>query len=333
MKSFKPRLVAYGRLAVVLLALTSRGILAQQPPVIPVGLDAYRMWDRWPYQRIGARAYLRSTYDRRGGNEGADASHFLYQLRDDFNVTLDLEGQGVLSFARYNHWHGSPWHFVVDGTDNLIQESSTADPNRPVANSVFLPQRLLPSPLALTWSATQGADLSWVPVGFERSFQMAYSRTHYGTGYYIYQQYVPGARLSQPIRSWDDNSLPGGDVLHLIERAGTDIAQSENAPEGKKAAMREEHGELTVPSHGVVTLANLAGAPSMLRVLALSVPRESAVSFGRAWLRIRWDGRERPSVDVPVALFYGAGTLYNRDGREYLCHGERVAAGTAESSD
>ena len=51
-----------------------------EPPTIPVGLDAYRQWDRWPYQRIGARAYMRSTYDRRGGNEGADASHFLYQL-------------------------------------------------------------------------------------------------------------------------------------------------------------------------------------------------------------------------------------------------------------
>ena len=31
------------------------------PPVIPIGLDAYRMWDKWPSQRIGARAYMRST--------------------------------------------------------------------------------------------------------------------------------------------------------------------------------------------------------------------------------------------------------------------------------
>jgi hypothetical protein len=318
MNSRRPRQVAYARLAAVLLVLASKGVLAQQPPVIPVGLDAYRMWDRWPYQRVGARAYMRSTYDRRGGNEGADASHFLYQLRDDFNVTLDLEGQGVLYFARYNHWHGSPWHFVVDGADHLIQESGTADPARPLANSVFLPQRLFPSPLALTWSVTQGADLSWVPVGFERSFQMAYSRTHYGTGYYIYQQYVPGARLSQPIRSWSYDSVPGRDVLDLIERAGTDIVPAEDAPEGKKAAMREEHGEVTVPSHGTVILANLTAAPVMLRVLALSVPRESAVSFGRAWLRVTWDGREKPSIVAPVALFYGAGTLYNRDGREYL---------------
>ncbi|HEY1791094.1 MAG TPA: hypothetical protein VGJ73_23295, partial [Verrucomicrobiae bacterium] len=50
-----------------------------EPAAIPSGLDAYREWARWPSQRIGMRAYMRSTYDRRGGNEGADASHFLYQ--------------------------------------------------------------------------------------------------------------------------------------------------------------------------------------------------------------------------------------------------------------
>src|SRR5580704_14407474 len=60
------------------------------PAVIPVGADAYLRWDLWPYQRIGARTYMRSTYDRTGGN--SDASHFLYQQRDDFNVTVDEIG-------------------------------------------------------------------------------------------------------------------------------------------------------------------------------------------------------------------------------------------------
>src|SRR5207253_9040272 len=114
----------------VLLPLSSARAI--EPIPIPVGLDAYRHWDQWPAQRIGVRAYMRSTYDRRGGNEGADASHFLYQLADDFNVTLDVQGPGILSFARYNHWHGSPWHYVVDGKDYRIEETSTATPEHPV---------------------------------------------------------------------------------------------------------------------------------------------------------------------------------------------------------
>src|SRR5689334_25162504 len=116
-------------------------VLAAAPPVIPAGLDAYRLWERWAYQRIGERAYMRSTYDRTGANERADASHFLYQLADDNNVTLDVQGSGILYFARYNHWHGSPWHYVVDGTDHIIQETSTANPNKPTENSVFLPTK------------------------------------------------------------------------------------------------------------------------------------------------------------------------------------------------
>src|SRR6266700_128306 len=207
----------------LLLIPALRGASAQLPPVIPVGLDAYRLWERRPYQRIGARAYMRSTYDRRGGNDAADASHFLYQLRDDFNVTVDVEGAGILYVARYNHWHGSPWHYVVDGMDHVVKETSTADPTRPVADSVFLPENLFPSPLAWTWSITRGADLSWVPVAFEKSFRMAYSRTRYGTGYYIYHQYVRGAKLSQPIRAWDGRTPPDQDVQQLIARAGTDI--------------------------------------------------------------------------------------------------------------
>src|SRR2546427_112929 len=207
------KLTVLGRSAVLVLFTLGSCRGAEEPPVIPVGLDAYRQWERWPYQRIGARAYMRSTYDRRGGNEGADASHFLYQLADDFNVSLDVEGPGILYFARYNHWHGSPWHYEIDGVDHIVQETSTANPNQPTAGSVFLPNASFPHPLTWTWSLTKGADLSWVPILFEKSFRMAY---------------------------------------------------------------------------------------------------------GRARLRVTWDDSPHPSIDTPVALFFGAGTLSNRDNREYL---------------
>jgi hypothetical protein len=94
--------------------LVASGALAQ--PVIPTGLDAYRMWDRWAYQRIGVRAYMRSTYDRRGGN-----------------VMLDVARPGILYFARYNHWHGSPWHYEVAGADHIVRETIPLYPGQPVA--------------------------------------------------------------------------------------------------------------------------------------------------------------------------------------------------------
>ena len=293
---------------------------AAEPPLIPVGLDAYRLWDRWPCQRIGARAYMRSTYDRRGGNEGADASHFLYQLADDFNVTLDVAGPGILYFVRCNHWHGSPWHYEVDGHDRLVQETSTADPDYPVENSAFIPANLFPAPLAWTWSMTKGADLNWAPISFEKTFRLAYSRTRYGTGYYIYHLYDRSAKLSHPIRSWDAETPPDKDVLELISRAGTDIAPQPGTSAGRALGVKQIGGGPISLEKGIVLQVRKISTPqpAMLRALEFSMPREQAVGFGRARLRVTWDDLPYPSIDAPVALFFGAGTLYNRDDREYL---------------
>ncbi len=288
----------------VLVGVTSA---ADKPTPIPIGLDAYRSWDHWADQRIGMRTYMRSTYDRSGGNE--DASHFLYQRSDDFNVTLDLEGPGLLVFTRYNHWHGSPWHFVVDGNDHLVQESSTADPLHPVHDSVFSPAGPFPRPLNETWATTRGADLLWTPIPFESSFQMAYTRTHYGTGYYIYDRFVPETALSHPLESWNENLAPDPDVLDLISRSGTDIAP--------KTGSRQVGGGVNVPANKPITVANLKGG-AIVRAIKFSIPRDRADAFTKVRLRVTWDGRKDASVDVPIALFYGAGTLYNRDNREFL---------------
>jgi hypothetical protein len=292
------------------------GLHGIEPPPIPIGLDAYRQWDKWPQQRVGMRGYMRSTYDRRGNNEGADASHFLYQLADDFNVALDVEGTGLLCFVRTNHWHGSPWHYEVDRKDFIVEETSTADPTKPVPNSVFLPEASFPNPLTWTWSITKGADLMWVPIGFEKSFRLGYSRTRYGTGYYIYQQFVPGIPLSQPIHAWKAEPPPR-DVLELINRAGTDLVPGADREEGKRMGLKERAGMFDLTAEKGTEFLRVDNK-GVVRALEFRVPKDQALTFGRARLRLTWDDRAAPSIDVPLALFFGAGALYNRDGREYL---------------
>ena len=58
------------RLALLAIVLTATQVLASDVPPIPINTDAYRHWHLWPLQRIGARGYMHSTYDRSGGNEG-----------------------------------------------------------------------------------------------------------------------------------------------------------------------------------------------------------------------------------------------------------------------
>ncbi len=283
---------------------------SSEPPVIPVGLDAYRIWDQWPVLRIGQRAYMTSTYDRKGNNEGADASHFLYQLADDRNVSLDVMGQGVVEFARYNHWHGSPWHYIVDGKDNVVRETSSADPEHPTENSVFIPEAQFPNPLTWTWSQTKGADLMWVPLPFEKSFTMAYERTHYGTGYYIYHKFMPGmTNLSRPIKSWSPNDTPPKDVLDLLSRSGTDVA-----PKGIPMLC----GNIELYAGKTKTIASINKAPSTIRAIKFSIPADSGSIFELIRLKIYWDGNPIPSVDAPVNLFFGTGSLYNRENRKVL---------------
>lgn len=281
---------------------------ATEPPVVPVGYDAFLKWDEWPTLRLGVRAYMKSTFDRNGGNHFADAAHYIRQVDDAHNVALDETGPGILWFVRHNHWHGSPWSYTVDGIETIVTESSTADPTRPLENSVFQPERLFPSGLTYTWSVTKGADLSWVPIPFQKSLQLAYGRTRYGTGYFIFWKFMPGlANISRPLGSWNTNDIPPRLVLELLQKSGTDIA-----PTGQEAA-----GTVSLKPFESRSLAH-RGEPARLRRIAFRVPESAAEAFIKARLRLWWDDRKEPSIDVPAGLFFGTASLMRNPDQEYI---------------
>jgi len=300
------------RCLIVSLSIMSLSLSAQSPIPIPIGFDAYRKWDQLPLQRIGVRAYMRSTYDRTGG--GADASHFLFMNKEDENVTLSVKGKGVLYFFRANHWHGSPWHFKIDAIDNIVKETATTDPVNAIKDlkeTAFIPDTTFPKPLAWTWGDTKGADLIWVPMAFRDSMSIAYSRTFYGTGYYIYHLYANEKNLSQPVKSWNVNKMPDEDIINLINLSGTDIAPKN---------ISRKQGQITLNKEkvGLVTLNNPL---SLIRAFKLTLPLNKSINLERVRLQITWDDRMYPSVDAPLCLFFGAGTFFNREKKEFLVKG------------
>ena len=304
-------LVLLSALSAVALA-AAPGPNSPEPPVVPIGYDAFLQWEKWPTLRIGVRAYMRSTFDRTGGNHFADAAHYIRQLDDQHSVALDELGPGILWFVRHNHWHGSPWSYTVDGRETLVSESSTTDPTKPVENSIFLPQEAFPAGLTYTWSVTKGADLSWVPIPFERELQLAYGRTRYGTGYFILWKLMPGlANVSQPLRSWSVDEPRPAEALALLARSGTDIAPP--VPE-----TIEQRGELDLDSYESRTLLRFDDRASTIRRLAFRVPEASADAFIKTRLRIWWDDRVHPSVDAPIGLFFGTASLMRDPGQEFI---------------
>lgn len=283
--------------------------ITQQGPVIPSGTDAYLMWDKWPLLRTGIRAYMRSTYDRRGG--GADAGNFLFMREEDHNVTLDVKGRGALYFFRANHWHGSPWHFIADGIDHVVKETATDDPvnaKHKIQHPGFIPSKAFPPYLNWTWGNTKGADLIWSPVSFRDSLRIAYSRTHYGTGYYIYHLYADESLLSQKMNTWNPDKHPDKRIIDLIRKSGSDIAPVKIAKTAGNIKLAKGSNIIT----------DLKSNPSSIRAIKISVPINRATDLERIRLLITWDAMEHPSVNAPLCLFFGAGTLYNRNNAEYL---------------
>ncbi|MET3879793.1 DUF2961 domain-containing protein [Chitinophaga sp. OAE865] len=313
LKIYLVKYSGYTCLLVMLLCRSSLPLQAQRLPVIPAGADAYLKWEQWPMQRFGMRTYMRGTYDRTGGNDAADASHYLFMNGETDNVTLDITGTGILYFFRANHWHGSPWHFITDGREHTIQETGTADPAnaiRDIKASVFIPASPFPKPMAWTWADTKGADLIWTPIPFRESLRIAYSRTHYGTGYYIYQLFANPGKLSRRIRSWDINKTPEKKMVNLISKAGQDIAPAHIPTRSGIVKLNSEK----------ITLTDIR-TTAVVRALKLTIPAADAEVLERIRLLVTWDDALQPSIDAPLCLFFGAGTLHNRDHREYLVKG------------
>jgi hypothetical protein len=107
-------------------------------------------------------------------------------------------------------------------------------------------------------------------------------------------------------------------VLDLISRSGTDLVPRPDSREGRKRGLKELSGRVLLEAKGSATLAQIREGATMLRAIEIAAPRKQAIELGQVLLRVTWDDAEEASIEAPLALFFGAGTFYNRNEREYL---------------
>ena len=220
---------------------------------------------------------MRSTYDRQGANYGwADASTFC--TRKQTTSTL-------LSMSRDPEFCTSPattTGTAVRGTTrSMVRNSSSKKQALPTRHSRSLTRCFCQSMRFRDhWPGPgrrpRGADLSWVPIGFEESFRMAYTRTFYGTGYYIFHQFVDGTELSRPIQAWSDQVEPDHDVLEFAWQGRPDFDSRAGFGSGGSDGLKMVAGSLDLPARKRVTVARLTEAPATIRLIQLSVRREHA---------------------------------------------------------
>ena len=77
-------------------------------------------------------------------------------------------------------------------------------------------------------------------------------------------------------------------------------------------------GRFSLRANETVAVWSDTRGPAAIRALEFSIPRDRALAFSKVRLRVTWTAARRHPIDAPIALFYGAGVLYNRDNREYL---------------
>ena len=286
-------------------------------PVIPVGLDAFREWDRWPVLRIGDAhvhaQHLRPRRRQRGRRRQPlpppGGRRHLHRARR-------RRARASSTSSRTNHWHGSPWHYVVDGADH--GRAARRAPPIPIARS----RARRSCPTARVPAAAR-ADL----VDDRRA------RTSPGCPSLFAHRCASatGARTTAPATTSTSCSRRGaGATLPATWRRRPIAARRRRrrwlgrAGAGHRARRRRASDRARaasdMPAAAGVGGADLRRRPPGRPPCALSgstsrraAPRRSA---GRASAS---PGTTRaPSVDAPVALFFGAGTLYNRDGPTYL---------------
>jgi hypothetical protein len=81
---------------------------------------------------------------------------------------------------------------------------------------------------------------------------------------------------------------------------------------------RDKKGTATLKPGEPTEVWSASGTPTTFRRIAFSVPEQAADHFANARLRIFWDDRPRPSIDAPVRLFFGAGSLLRDPQQEYI---------------
>jgi hypothetical protein len=86
----------------------------------------------------------------------------------------------------------------------------------------------------------------WVPIPFEKSFRMAYTRTRYGTGYYIFHHYLPGVNLSQPLRAWDGKTPPDPSRTR-----STSPRRDGHSPSTRQRSVVQLDGHINLPKNGL----------------------------------------------------------------------------------
>lgn len=274
-------------ITVVALAGVGLGSAAHLRADQPIGLAAMEQFESISGLRHGARTYQASSYDRTGANN--DRGNYLY-VDGNEKVMLDVKGPGCI----YRIWAtgliGGRLRFYFDGETTPRIDMKPGD-FFSGTNAPFL------SPLVGNDTVSSGGNYCYLPMPFREGCKIVV--TDIDIYYHVtYQRFASADGVTTFTGTADSTA-----VRNMWNNAGSDPK-----PDQGDTVLSDT---VSLSPGNSVTMADLTSAGVIQRV-ELNIP---GLSPGSPWderllglrLKAYWDGETQPSVDAPVADFFGSG--------------------------
>jgi len=263
----------------------------------PVGVDFYNNLGALPYIYPSIESYYLSSYDRTGGNDDGFRGTYsqLYVDAKGEHVIFEEGGPGCV----YNFWftgsgrnlHWGTIRFYFDGEEKPRIEYG--------AKEFFSGlHRPFIYPLVTHAFISSGGFSCSVPLEFAKHLKITTEKT---VGFYnIYYQLYKNANVA----SWfpEQNIAP---LVNLFERCGSDPKNTkEKVHIARKTVSLERAGRKSRPE---VELLSVEGGGCIQHIKINPLYAPDTYSLNHFFLRIFYDGRSDPTVEVPIGPFFGSG--------------------------
>ncbi|MHB1462391.1 MAG: DUF2961 domain-containing protein [Armatimonadota bacterium] len=280
---------------------------------MPVGLDRLSNLEQLPYLQTDTRVHYEGSIDKQGGN--ADWDWWLYQDAQNEWVLLDVTGPGCLYNFVQHRYPTSPeptFRFYFDGEKT---------PRFEIKQSEFGKKPPFVEPLSAIY---QGIDdngrgpiwviRSFVPMAFRKGCKVTSSvmlegpdkaKKQGGWGHIMYHSYPSAEGITTFTGKEDYSSL-----ISLCQNLGKDpkpatgnsvVSNTRSIKPGQSGVLFEKQAEGSISA------------------IKLSITNFSQPMLKSVWLRIFWEGENRPAVDCPIGAFFG--NEYGVHALNYLTHG------------
>ncbi len=284
----------------ILFALLTSALLCSHASAQGAGLDFYRHLSALPYIYDNVQSHYLSSYDRTGGND--DGFHGTYsQLYIEDNgehVIFDEDGPGCV----YNFWftgsgrdlHWGKIKIYIDGQKTPIFESGDKELFRG-GRPPFV------EPLVASSFTSSGGFSCSAPIPFQKHLKITSTKA---VGFYnVYYQLYKDVTITSWTPRQDYRQL-----IDLFERCGSDPKRPSGSADHQQVARQvvalDKVAGRTRPETELVSLKG-SGTIESIKINPLFKP--DTYTLNHTYLRIFYDGQQKPAVEVPIGPFFGSG--------------------------